>query len=459
MPAATFPEKLVVRIWQHYLTGRTDLVTEDGDGISIIYPGMINGDRGADLVDAVINKDNQILKGNIEVHVKSSSWWSHGHHEDPVYNDVVLHVVYQQDKKKAVNLQDGRTIPTLVLGKYVTNHVDLPILPEEISAYCRTYCPDTGGLDRQEYIGEILDKAGEQRFFNKVALFREKLDKTGDRQVLYEAVMESLGYEKNKSQMVELSRHIPLERLEKGIPEITPNARNLAFLQALLLGTAGLLPSQRPDNRWQDMHDNLWVDRIEKLWSSSGMRVKMNMRDWHFFKVRPGNIPTRRIAAMSYLLLCCQQWRITENLVKDFCHRVGENGFHELERLIYVPATGYWADYLDFGLPCSKNPPALLGSGRAADIIVNVLLPFVLAHAEFTSHPEPVPQILEIYHHYPRLTTNRIERQMCNQLGVNSYLVNSAKRQQGLIHIYRTLCSQGHCHDCPLRKGETKIYQ
>ena len=80
MPAATFPEKSVVRIWQHYLPGRTDLVTEDGDGISIVYPGMINGDRGADLVDAVINKDNQILKGSIEVHVKSSSWWSHGHH-------------------------------------------------------------------------------------------------------------------------------------------------------------------------------------------------------------------------------------------------------------------------------------------------------------------------------------------------------------------------------------------
>jgi len=113
MPAATFPEKSVVRIWQHYLPGRTDLVTEDGDGISIVYPGMINGDRGADLVDAVINKDNQILKGSIEVHVKSSSWWSHGHHEDPAYNDVVLHVVYQQDKKEAVNLQNGKTTARL----------------------------------------------------------------------------------------------------------------------------------------------------------------------------------------------------------------------------------------------------------------------------------------------------------------------------------------------------------
>jgi len=451
MPAATFPEKSVVRIWQHYLPGRTDLVTEDGDGISIVYPGMINGDRGADLVDAVINKDNQILKGSIEVHVKSSSWWSHGHHEDPAYNDVVLHVVYQQDKKEAVNLQNGKTVPTLVLGKYVKKSVDLPPHSEGFSLYCRNSCLDTRNFDSREFIGEILDRAGEQRFFNKAAVFREKLGKTKERQVLYEAVMESLGYEKNKSQMVELSRHMPLERLQKGIPEITPNSQNLAFLQALLLGGAGLLPSQRPDNRWQEIPYNTWVDRLEKLWSSSGVRSNMDVSDWHFFKVRPGNIPTRRIAAMSYLLLSCQQWRVTENLVKDFCHKARENGFHKLEQLIYIPATGYWADYLDFGLPCSKNPPALLGSRWAADIIINVLLPFAFIQAELTPHPELVRQILEIYHHYPRLTTNRIERQMCNQLGINSYLVNSAKRQQGLIHIYRTLCSQGNCHDCPLR--------
>jgi hypothetical protein len=78
MPVAAFPEKSVVRIWQHDLPGRTDLVTEEGEGIGIVYPGMINGDRGADLVDAVISTKNKTLRGNIEVHLKSSSWWSHG---------------------------------------------------------------------------------------------------------------------------------------------------------------------------------------------------------------------------------------------------------------------------------------------------------------------------------------------------------------------------------------------
>ena len=454
MPATTFSEKSVVTFWQCYLPSRKDLVAEDGDRISIIYPGMVNGDRGADLVDAVINKDNKILKGNIEVHIKSSSWWSHGHHEDPTYNNVILHVVYQQDKKEAVNLQSGKTVPTLVLGKYIKNNINPPVHSEDSGGYSLMSCLGNRDLGDNEFIGEVLDKAGEQRFFSKVAIFRKKAVETGIRQAFYEAVMESMGYDKNKGQMVKLSQHMPVERLEKAIPEILPNVRNLACLQALLLGTAGLLPSQRSDSRCRDIPDNPWVDRLEKSWSSSRVAVAMNKNDWHFFKVRPGNIPTRRIAAMSYLLLRCQQWRIKENLVNDLCRTVAENGYHELEQVLYVPATGYWADYLDFGLPNQSNLPALLGGGRAADIIVNVLLPFALIQAELISHPELARQILEIYRRYPRLMINRIERQMCNQLGVYSYLVNSARRQQGLIHIYRTLCSQGNCRVCPLRTRE-----
>jgi hypothetical protein len=301
----------------------------------------------------------------------------------------------------------------------------------------------------REFFEEILDKAGEERFLAKVARFRKRLTKTGINQSLYEAVMESLGYAKNKDQMVKLARHMTLERLETEITERTPSTQNLTRLQALLMGAAGLLPSQRFGLSWRDMPDYSWVDRLEREWASSGVAGAMNESDWHFFKVRPGNIPTRRIAAMSHLLLRYQQ-RILEGLVANFCRQAVVKGYHKLERVLYVPATGYWADHLDFGLPGRKNLPALLGNGRASDIIINVLLPFALIQAEQTSYPELAPQILEIYRHYPRLMVNRIERHMCNQLGIHSDLVNSARRQQGLLHIYRTLCSQGKCHDCPL---------
>jgi hypothetical protein len=39
---------------------------------------------------------------------------------------------------------------------------------------------------------------------------------------------------------------------------------------------------------------------------------------------------------------------------------------------------------------------------------------------------------------------------MLNQLGLKPGTVNSACRQQGLMHIYQTLCTQGQCEKCDL---------
>jgi len=89
----SLPESRVIEIWQHQLWGRMELATEGGELIKIIYPGRINDDRGADFRDAVIATSRGLIKGDIEVHAKSSGWRAHCHHRDPVYNRVILHVV------------------------------------------------------------------------------------------------------------------------------------------------------------------------------------------------------------------------------------------------------------------------------------------------------------------------------------------------------------------------------
>jgi hypothetical protein len=124
MLVGAFPESRVVAIWQNWLPGRTDLVTEEGEPIKIIYPGRINDDRGADLLDAVITTRQGLKRGDIEVHVKSSSWWAHRHHRDPSYNRVILHVVFWCDTKEATTLQNGQKVPTLALHKYMENQAD-----------------------------------------------------------------------------------------------------------------------------------------------------------------------------------------------------------------------------------------------------------------------------------------------------------------------------------------------
>ena len=129
-------------------------------------------------------------------------------------------------------------------------------------------------------------------------------------------------------------------------------------------------------------------------------------------------------------------------------------GHHRLVEGLLVTAEGYWANHFDFGLDSRVKSRSLLGRRRAADIAVNIILPFTFAWSQFASQPELKQKSLDLYHSCPKLVDNTIERHMSNQLGLDSSLVNSAQRQQGLIHIYNTQCTQGKCHCCPL--GELK---
>ncbi|MDD5039030.1 MAG: DUF2851 family protein, partial [Dehalococcoidales bacterium] len=143
-PINNLSERELIKVWQHRLLGSTRLVTEEGEPIEIIYPGRPNDDQGADFRDAVLATSKGLIRGDIEVHVKSSDWRGHQHHQNIVYNRVVLHVVMWHNSKTATHLQNGRDIPVLALNKYITS-----VSPWTNSGYSPT--TDTSCLDITRY--------------------------------------------------------------------------------------------------------------------------------------------------------------------------------------------------------------------------------------------------------------------------------------------------------------------
>ena len=220
------------------------------------------------------------------------------------------------------------------------------------------------------------------------------------------------------------------------------------------MGTAGLLPWQRPNRCQENKLDDQWIDKLERLWTSSGHTEVMSADDWQLFKVRPNNSPIRRIVAMSYLILRYQKMGIVDGAVNMVKEAPLSQGYPGLEKGLLVTTNSYWADHFDFGVSSRVRSQTLLGSQRVADIAVNVLLPFIVAWSRLTSQSELEKKSLTLYHHYPRLAVNTVERHMRGQLGLSSRLVSSAQRQQGLIHIYKTRCSQGRCNCCRLGQFE-----
>lgn len=438
----------MVETWQR-LMNRAGLTTASGEPIRVIYPGRKNDGRGADFRDAVIATSQGVIKGDIEVHVKSSDWQAHRHHQDPAYNRVILHVVMWNNSQTATELHNGKTAPILTLNTHLEGPSTHGAGVAHPPAGFGMPCLETAKGLASHALAELLDSAGERRFSVKAAQFQAELSQIEASQCLYQGIMGALGYVKNKPPMLKLARRVPLQILQSRAQGKVSDGECLARLQALLLGTAGLLPSQRQNREYQD---DEWANKLEGIWASSPDTRAMSEDDWHLFKVRPNNFPPRRIAAMSYLILRYRERGMVEQVVDMIKETPVSRGYFRLEKELGVTAHGYWASHFDFGLK-SYNP-TLLGRWRAADIAVNVLLPFVLAWGKLNSQPEVEGKTCELYRGYPKLAANTVERHMTKQLGLNSSLVNSARRQQGLIHVYNTLCTQGKCNSCRLSQPE-----
>jgi hypothetical protein len=417
-------ERLLVRIWSRQLISEESLITGSGEKVQVIYPGKENRGSGPDFLGAVIATEGGVLVGDLELHLKASDWRSHGHHRDPGYNEVILQVVW--DGEAPVVLQNGRTVPTLSLRRCLVSSLEevrrwacLDMAPAEPchDALCRLGDDETG---RQ------LDEAGDERFRLKAGRFAVRMAEEPPSQVLYQGVMAALGYIRNKEPFQELACRLPLSVLEN-FCRGKPYSERLALLRALLLGMAGLLPRGAAEWEW--------------AWRCLGDREPLSLSRWHLFRVRPENHPARRLTGAAHLLARFRD----EGLLEGVLRLVGESrsDIGRLEAGFIVAGEGYH----------SPGRRALIGQGRAREIVVNIALPFAFAWAEANYEASLAEAALWLYRIYPKSNENEITRGLTKLLGSKaSGLVDSARRQQGLLHLDKTFCRQRRCDICPMNE-------
>jgi hypothetical protein len=418
-------ERLLVGIWARQLISGESLVTGSGERVQVIYPGKENRDSGPDFLGAVIaTEGGGLLVGDIELHLKTSDWRGHGHGRDPGYNGLILQVVW--DGEAPVVLQNGRTVPTLSLRRCLVGSLEEVRCWASLDTAPAEPCHDALCRLGADEMGRLLDEAGEERFRLKASRFAAGMAEEPPPQVLYQGIMESLGYTRNKEPFQELARRLPLAILEsvcrdKGYQE------RVTILRALLLGMAGLLP--RGAAEWE------WV------WGCLGDRDPLSLSRWHLFRVRPENHPARRVTGAAHLLARFGD----EGLLEGVLRLVGESrsDIGRLEAGFMVGGEGYR----------SPGRRALIGQGRAREIVVNIALPFAFAWAEANSEAGLAEAALWLYRIYPKSGENEITRGLTRLLGSKAFaLVDSARRQQGLLHLDKTFCRPLRCDTCPLAR-------
>lgn len=477
-------ERIVARIWYGQHLRRDDLVTTDRRKIRVVWRGRANnGDAGPDFRDAILAlPDGTLLRGDVELHMSASDWWGHGHHRDPRYNNVILHVVLHADTPRPLECANGGTAPTLDLSK----HLEMPLaelveyLHTEPAAQscddpCRQRIADlyTHGNTQKvlEQLGLLLDESGKARFEQKVAVFESELagrPETKPAQIAYEALADALGYSRNRAPFRRLARRAHLDY-------ILPLAqRNREHGEAVLLGAAGLLPGSATalaasldEFRLRaDMADG-WSRHARTLAACALDPKPLARSDWHWGQTRPDNYPTRRAVALAYLLAYKSNatprtdFPLLDELLGLISGAANVPSIKPVIKALHTPLVvsgdGYWTEHCDWGGKRLGNKVDLLGASRAADITVNVLLPFAAAYGELCDEPQLVRGAHHLYRLHPKLSDNAIAKEMLEQIlgaaepqvrSAATKLVNTAQRQQGLLHIYAHWCKLHVCAEC-----------
>jgi len=481
-------EKILRIIWYEQKFERRGLKTIDGKKICILSPGEWNLDEGPDFKSAEIRFGEKIISGDVEVDLKASDWKTHRHHRDERYNQVVLHIFFLNDCKgeKFARKANGEFAERVELrGALRENYSPSQ---EEIEDY--PFCSYSergkcgGKILARNYplIEKLLLWAGAGRFLLKVERFNQRLAHSSRKetrspvkgrsphgtfrprdtsfdgsaeftedQLLYEGIVEGLGYKANREPMLTLARLLPLEKI-KNYGENFPSEERIYLLETLYFYLAGLLPvspTGGPEEKYFSLSDPETKTYLEKLWTilrdcQNFLPFPLLPTRWLYKGVRPANFPLRRLSGLSHFLN--HNWQTVKEGFFSSCYKKIKmaNSLDELKKLFFQPGEGYFARRTKFSPEKSKKVYALIGEERVLAILVNTVFPLAYLYALRENDFSTQKLIYFFYHSLKRINTNRIAQLMAYRLfgaeKIRQFPIETEQKQQGLLQIFRDFC-------------------
>jgi hypothetical protein len=363
--------------------------------VRIIYPGRPSARAGPDFRDAVLQDDEgKTIIGDIELHTSPPGWYAHGHDSDPNYNGVVLHVVFSPTGHEKTRQQSKMLAPIVALE---TVAGDLESAAPDIASGL----PDIGVLRSSSDIAASLDAAGDARFLAKSHGFALDISQAGADEALYLGMMDALGYASNRKPFLALAQRVPYGMLAKLRSE--PLTTRLLAVKVLLLGASGLMHLVADE-------EQVLYKRLQKRLPST---KPLSKGEWRLFRVRPANHPVRRIIGAAHVIDGC----LDDGIAETFAAALSQCGVRALTA----------------GL--ERRP--YIGNGRARDLLINIALPFLHAYATEQGNGELADAAQTSYVAAPKLQDNEITREMRRLCNIGRDVKMTARRQQGLIHLYR----------------------
>ncbi len=423
-------EAQLVRLWTIFARSSPTFWSSSGKLLKIIRPGYVNHSSGPDIFEATLEIAGITRTGAIELHLHPESWYQHGHHHDPGYNNLILHISLRPGKSLGIRRQDGIEVPHLVLTKSI-----------EFKRFVRQTGPVElfdRQLDRRR-ISDYFTAAGVAWLLHQVG-YLWRLPPT--RQV-FQPLIESLGFTYNHRAFRGLARRISAAEFYQQLTRYS----KVAELEGWLLGTAGWFVNRagRAVNRS--------IRRRRRCWRQiSGRTLIEQAGYWRFAAVRPQAYPHRR-----WVLFGWATRRLSISWERWFW-QVGRQALSKANPSVYLktrllelfrfPRGSYWCYHYSFTDP-RRDARAAVGPAWAEQLIVNLWLPYLYMRAMKTADYDLQREVEQVLRCYPPVLENRRTRLLarrCNQF--SEFQWESALQQQGAVLIYKYGCKKLNCENC-----------
>ncbi|WP_116126951.1 DUF2851 family protein [Lewinella sp. IMCC34183] len=408
-------------LWRLARFDLRDLRTTTGEPVTIQQFGVLNTNAGPDFDDARLRIDGLHWAGKVEMHLRSSEWYDHGHDSDPAYDGVVLHVVLEEDRP--VFRRDGSRIPCLELRHRIPAGVRNTYWRLLHNAYwvpCQTQLQRVPDPLRALWLQRVLA----ERLSARSSTFAGHVEACGRdwEEAFYRTLARAMGGKVNGEAMEMLACSLPLRVLLR-------HKHSLLQLEALLFGQSGLLPGPEAD-------ESPYVTQLRREYALLAVKHGLSplpTSAWRFLRMRPNNFPTVRIAQLACLLHRSGQL---------FGKCLAAADARELRNMFEVSLSNYWRDHYRFG-PVADRSPRRFGESAIRSVLINAVSPAYVAYARLRGDDRYRDRAMALLESLPAESNSVIRR--WRSLG---WAAASAAESQALLELKAAYCDASRCTSC-----------
>ncbi len=417
--ASEISEAFIHYLWKTKNFTHTQFTSTAGLPIRILRWGQHNYSAGPDFIDGQIEYNGIQWTGHIEMHVKSSDWYLHHHHVDPAYDQVILHVVWEDDRPvKDIHLTP---IPTIVLSTYVAPEL-IARANQLIFSRHRLPCADRIHTISTFWLNSWKERQLIERLEFRTNLIKQRLeDLSGDwEQVAFEMLFRSMGFHANGKALESLAKTIGWKLMRKIIHD--PLA-----IESLLLGRAGFL-----DEKSSDVFIQACFQEYTFLHRKFEFRRAYGIK-WNFKGVRPANFPTIRIAQLAAFLY--QKYSLLRVLLET-------KTLEQFQAFFNIQPSTYWQTHY---IPNKKVDKTKINISIPSinSIIINFCVPLLFSYGYLEHKKVYKERAIQLLYRIPQEKNSIISTY--TNAGVTC---RSAAETQALLHTFKEYCASKQCFNC-----------